>query len=77
MERIDHSGCSHSSTTSARTACRTARRNDLRTAQRGYMDASEGTITWDEYTEMVCRVALRFNIEVHDAYPLIEESPIV
>lgn len=75
--RMDHTDCSHEATTRARTSCRTGRRDVLRAAQRGFMDADIEAITWDAYRELVCTVALRFNIEVRDAYELIENGPVV
>lgn len=67
-KRTSHTACSHSSTTSARTACRNLRTSALSEARQAFI---VDDIDYDSY---VARVALLFRIDMPDAYVMIEEE---
>lgn len=77
--RMDHTRCSHTATTSARSACRRHWLSALRTAQDAYgptQSTYAGSVEWDAYDNAILTFALIANIDVSAAYRFVEETEI-
>lgn len=77
--RMDHTNCSHPTTAAARKRCRSRRTADIREAQAGFKTAWDVNETHEirEYEALVDMFAFRWNMDLADAYDLIEKGPVV
>lgn len=77
--RLDHTNCGHALTPAARNRCRTWRTDRIRQAQRAYMIVVEDpNFTGQrEYEAMVDLFASQTGMDLHDAYTLIENGPVL
>lgn len=79
MTRFDHTNCTHPATPKGRAWCREARRSDIRKAQAAHSLAWDTNATPEirEYEATVDLFAMRWGMDLHDAYDLIENGPVV
>jgi hypothetical protein len=77
--RFDHTNCSHEATAKSRAKCRARRRTDLMEAQAAFQKAWDVNETFEirEYEAIVDTFAYRWNMDLADAYDLIEKGPVV
>lgn len=77
--RLDHTNCGHALTAAARKVCRDRRNGYIRQAQRAYLavDLDPDFAGQNEYEAMVDLFSMRYGMDLHDAYALIERGPVV
>lgn len=76
---MTHTACTHDATPAARRRCRARRRSDLIAAQAAFQTAWDvnDTHAIREYEAMVDTFAYVWNMDLADAYELIENGPVV
>lgn len=76
---MTHTACTHEATPAARRKCRARRRADVMAAQAAYRIAFDTNETAEirEYEATVDLFAMRWNMDLADAYELIERGPVV
>lgn len=77
--RLSHTDCPHGSTPADRRACRNSRNAQIKAAQRMYMEVAEdpNLAGQREYEATVDLFAMRWRMDLADAYQLIENGPVV
>jgi len=79
MTRLDHTNCGHALTPAARKRCRDWRNDRIRAAQKAFMAAAEDNDSHliREYEAMVDLFAGQVGMDLHDAFDLIENGPVI
>lgn len=77
--RMDHTDCPHDATPKGRAWCRKDRLDRIAKLQREYMVMSDsGDVALiREYEAGVDLFAMRYGMDLHDAYDLIERGPVI
>lgn len=81
--RMDHTDCSHDATPAGRKVCRADRRLDIMDAQARYVKIQGQPVGHDnfeeirEYEATIDLFSMRWGMDLHAAYDLIERGPVV
>lgn len=78
--RFSHTDCTHEGTPTGRRYCRDARRGQIRDAQKMYMEIAVEDYNYTairEYEATIDLFSMRWGMDLHAAYDLIERGPVI